>query len=301
MTLQQLRYLVAVARERHFGQAAEKCFVSQPSLSVAVKNLEEELGVAVFERTRQEAVLTAAGARIVAQAERALEEAAHVAAIAAGSRDQLAGPLHLGVIHTVAPYLLPDLVAALRVRAPAMPLDLEENQTLQLERMLLDGDLDAALLAAPVALPGCEAFAVYEEQFEIIVPARHGWAKRRQIPAEELEQENLLLLSAGHCLRDQILSACGRLSHREDSRKQGNSLETLRAMVASGIGITVMPATALTARYASPLLKRVRFSAPVPQRRILLVARRGFWRPRALQLVADTVKSLSLPIRPISD
>lgn len=301
MTLQELRYLVAVARERHFGRAAEKCFVSQPSLSVAIKHLEEELDVAVFERTRNEVVVTEIGQQIVAQATRVLEEAAKVKQMAAAGKDQLAGALRFGVIHTIAPYILPDLVGALRQRARQMPLDIEENQTDNLDRMLAEGAIDVALLALPFEAPGVEITPVYDEDFEIIVPARHAWARRKQVPAEALEQENLLLLSMGHCLRDQVLAACNRFARPNDTTRQGNSLETLRSMVASGMGITVVPATAMTARYAMPLVKRVPFAAPVPRRRVVLATRRGFYRPRAINLLAEVIRSLPLPITPVAD
>ena len=201
MTLQELKYLVAVARERHFGRAAEKCFVSQPSLSVAIKHLEEELGVAVFERTKTEVVVTAIGRQVVAQAERVLEEAARVKQVAATGKDQLSGALRFGVIHTIAPYVLPELVSALRIRAKDMPLDLEENQTEHLERMLREGTIDVALLALPFATPGIELVPVYDENFEVVVPAKHPWARRKQIAPHELMDDNLLLLSAGYCLR----------------------------------------------------------------------------------------------------
>lgn len=296
MTLQELKYLVAVARERHFGRAAEKCFVSQPSLSVAVRHLEDELGIAIFERTKSEVVITDIGRQVVAQAERALEEAARVKQVAAAGKDQLSGTLRFGVIHTIAPYVLPELVVALRARAKNLALDIEENQTDHLDRMLREGVIDAALLALPYEAPGIEVLPVYSETFEVVVPAKHPWARRRQIPAHELTHENLLLLSAGHCLRDQVLEACARFARPNDTAKQGNSLETLRSMVASGLGITVLPATALTAKYASPLVKRVPFAAPVPARRVALAYRRGFYRPRAIAQLAEVLRQLPLPI-----
>lgn len=295
MTLQELKYLVAVARERHFGRAAAKCFVSQPSLSVAVKHLEDELGIALFERTKTEVVVTAIGAQVVAQAERVLEEAARVKHLATSGKDQLQGALKLGVIHTIAPYLLPDLVAATRERAPHMPLDLEENTTDNLERMLQENVIDVAILALPFAAPGIDVEALYAEHFEVAVPLRHPWARRKHIAASELNEQNLLLLSVGHCFRDQVLEACQRFSRPTDAGKQGNSLETLRSMVASGLGITVLPATA-TARYKNSLVTLVPFSAPVPQRTIALATRRGYYRPRAVALLAQVLRALPLPI-----
>jgi len=296
MTLQALRYLVAVARERHFGRAAERCFVSQPSLSVAIRHLEEELGVVLFDRARGEIGITDIGRQVVAQAERVLEEAARVKQVAAAGKDPFVGTLRFGVIHTIAPYVLPDLVTAVRARAPDMPLDIEENQTGHLERMLRQGTLDIALLALPFESPGIEVLPVYAEQFTLIVPLRHPWARRRQISTAALKDENLLLLGTGHCLRDQVLEACQQSPPGVEPGRQGNSLETLRSMVASGLGITVMPATAMTARHASRLIREVPFAPPVPQRTVILAARRGFYRQAVLPLLADILRGLPLPI-----
>jgi LysR family hydrogen peroxide-inducible transcriptional activator len=298
VTLTELRYIVAVARERHFGRAAEQCYVSQPSLSVSVKNLEDELGVKIFERTKTEVVTTEIGKQVIAQAERALEEAGRVKLVAAAGKDQLKGALRLGVIHTIAPYLLPDLVAVLRDKARDMPLDIEENTTENLDRMLREATIDVAILALPYEAPGIETTVLYDEDFKVIVPVRHPWSRRRSITADELADENLLLLSIGHCLRDQILEACSRFNHAETG-KQGNSLETLRSMVASGLGITVLPATALTDRYQNPLIKTLPFANPVPTRRVALASRQGFYRSRAVALIAKTMQSLKLPIRPL--
>ncbi len=300
MTLTEFRYVVAVAEERHFGRAAERCFVSQPSLSAAVKNLEEELGVRLFERGPRGVRLTEAGERIVAQARRALEEAERVKLVARQGRDPLKGTLQLGIIHTVAPYLLPDLVAALRRTAPEMPLDVEENMTATLDRMLRAGELDAAILALPYEAPGVDTMPLYEEVFRVVAPAKHPLARRKSIAVEELDAGELLLLPVGHCFRDQVLDACTEFSRPPEPGRQGNSLETLRSMVASGLGITVLPATALTPRHANPLVRAVPFAEPQPARRIALAWRRGFYRASALQHLAETIRGLELPVRRLS-
>ena len=212
MTLTELRYVVAVADARHFGRAAERCFVSQPSLSASVKNLEDELGVTLFERGKRGVFLTGAGEQIVAQARRALEEAERVKAVARQGRDPLKGVLRLGIIHTIAPYLLPQLVGALRRIAPDMPLDVEENMTITLDRMLRAGDLDAIVLALPYDAPGIETRALYEEAFKVVAPAKHPFAKRKSIAVEDLDAGELLLLPVGHCFRDQVLDACHEFS-----------------------------------------------------------------------------------------
>jgi LysR family hydrogen peroxide-inducible transcriptional activator len=298
MTLTELKYVVAVATERHFGRAAERSFVSQPSLSAAVKNLEDELGVQIFERGKGEVLVTPVGEEIVAQARRALEEAARVKAVAAQARHPLEGPLRLGVIHTVAPYLLPELVTALGKSAPRMPLDIEENLTANLDGMLRAGMLDAAIVALPFAAPGIAVMPLYSESFRVIVPARHPWARRRAIRPEELATENLLLLSVGHCFRDQVLDACHEFARPAASGKQGNSLETIRNMVTSGLGISVLPATALTPKYATPLIRAIDFVAPAPARRIVLAYREGFPRGAALSAITAAMPKLALPVTP---
>ena len=296
MTLTELKYVVAVAEARHFGHAAERCFVSQPSLSASVKNLEEELGVTLFERGKRGVFLTEAGERIVAQARRTLEEAERVKAVARQGRDPLKGVLRLGIIHTIAPYLLPQLVAALRRSAPEMPLDVEENTTANLDRMLKAGELEAVILALPYAGPGIEAVPLYEEKFRFVAPAKHALARRKSVAVEELDAGELLLLPVGHCFRDQVLDACNEFSRPPEAGRQGNSLETLRSMVASGLGVSVLPATALTARHFSPLVKSVEFAAPCPVRRVALASRSGFHRPAALKKLVDAVRGLDLPV-----
>jgi len=298
MTLTELKYVVAVATERHFGRAAERCFVSQPSLSAAVKNLEDELGVLIFERAKGEVLVTSTGAEVVAQARRALEEAERVKAIAAQSRNPLEGPLRLGIIHTVAPYLLPELVAALLRSTPRMPLDIEENLTVNLDAMLRSGAIDAAIVALPFDAPGISVTALYSENFRVIVPAKHPWARRRTIRPDELAAQNLLLLNVGHCFRDQILDACHEFTRPPAQGKEGNSLETIRNMVTSGMGISVLPATALTPKYAMPQVRAIDFVEPAPSRRIVLASRDAFPRRAALAAIAAAIPRLALPIEP---
>src|SRR5258706_12471521 len=297
MTLTELKYVVAVAETRHFGQAAERCFVSQPSLSASVKNLEEELGVQLFERGKRGVFLTESGEQIVAQARRAVEEAERVKIVACQGRDPLKGVLRLGIIHTIAPYLLPDPVGALRRRAPEMPLDVEENTTATLDHMLKAGELEAVILALPYEGPGIETVPLYEENFSVIAPARHALARKKAIAVEELDAGELLLLPVGHCFRDQVLEACDEFSRPPEAGRQGNSLETLRSMVASGLGITVLPPTALTPSHVNPLVKAIDFAAPCPARRVALASRRGFHRPAALEKLVTAIRGLQLPVK----
>ncbi len=300
MTLTELKYIVAVASERHFGRAAERCFVSQPSLSAAVKNLEDELGVKIFERGKGEVLVTPVGEQVIAQAQRALDEAQRVKAVAKQGANPLKGALHLGVIHTVAPYLLPELIAALKSMAPDMPLDIEENLTANLDQMLREGLIDVAILALPYDAPGVKVMPLYEEEFRVIVPAKHAWSRRKTVSAAELGAENLLLLNIGHCFRDQVVDACHEFSRAAASGKQGNSLETIRNMVASGMGISVLPATALTAKYANPLVKAVDFMVPRPTRRIVVAYRETFPRLAVVNVLAKAIAKLDLPISAIA-
>lgn len=302
MTLTELKYIVAVAREKHFGHAAETCFVSQPTLSVAIKKLEEELGVAIFERGGTEISTTALGEQIVAQAERVLEQADAIREIAKQNKDPLAGPLRLGVIYTIAPYLLPALVKTMIERVPQMPLMLQENFTSRLIELLRRGELDAAIMALPFSDQGLLARPLYDEPFVIAMPRNHPWAKRKSINAEELKSETMLLLGSGHCFRDQVLEVCpemARLSNSGDGIArtfEGSSLETIRHMVASGIGITVLPRASVPEMDAKDgMLRYVPFAQPVPSRRVVIAWRKSFTRAPAIDAVRDAVLSCDLP------
>lgn len=302
MTLTELRYIVSLARTRHFGRAAEACFVSQPTLSVAIRKLEEELGVALFERGTSEIAMTPIGEQVVTQAQRVLEEASAVKTIAQQGQDQLAGPLRLGAIYTIAPYLLPQLIPALHRLAPNMPLYLEENFTVRLNERLKQGDLDVIVIALPFDEPGFVTQALYDEPFQVALPASHPWCKRKNISSAELEQESLLLLGQGHCFRDQVLQACPALNRSSaapgslQKTLEGSSLETIRHMVASGTGITVLPCSAISAGANENSLLAFRpFSAPVPSRRVALAWRKRFPRPDAIAAVRQAVLNAGLP------
>jgi LysR family hydrogen peroxide-inducible transcriptional activator len=289
MTLNELRYIVAVAQERNFGRAAQRCFISQPALSVAIQKLEEELQTQLFERGKSEITVTPVGERIVEQAQKVLEEAARIRDMAQAGRNQLAGLFRLGAIYTVAPYLLPDLVPALNALAPDMPLEIEENITEQLEAALKTGRIDAAIIALPFQPPGIVTEFLYEEPFQVVVPQRHPWAKRKTIDPSELAGEHTILLNVGHCFRDQVLESCPELNRGDAPVTRSNSLETIRNMVASGLGISVLPRDALTPKYHSRLVVPVPFAKPVPSRRIALAYRRSFPRPAAIAAIREAV------------
>ena len=298
MTLTEMRYIVALARERHFGKAAEACHVSQPTLSVALKKVEGQIGAALFERTASEVRITALGERIVAQAKRVLEEAVKLDEIAEATGDPLSGQLRVGIIYTIAPYLLPQLIPALSRQAPNMPLFLKEDFTGNLIPALKSGELDVIVIALPFAEPGLVAQPVYDEAFRVVVPAAHPWSARDAVGADELDGQNLLLLGHGNCFRDQVLESCPRLSAPEalDHSLEGSSLETIRYMVASGAGVAVMPSTAADPLIdKEPMVKVLPFSGVQPKRTVGLVWRVTFPRPQAIDAVRAALLSCQLP------
>ncbi|MFZ4530158.1 MAG: hydrogen peroxide-inducible genes activator [Undibacterium curvum] len=302
MTLTELKYIVAVARQKHFGHAAEACFVAQPTLSVAIKKLEDELGVTIFERGGTEVSTTPLGAQIVAQAERVLEQTAAIKEIAKQNKDPLAGPFRLGVIYTVGPYLLPSLVKNMIERVPQMPLVLQENFTVKLLELLRQGELDAAIMALPLPDHGMMIQALYDEPFVVAMPKDHAWAERDEISAAELKTETMLLLGNGHCFRDQVLEVCpemARFSTTGDGIArtfEGSSLETIRHMVASGVGLTVLPAASVADLHSKDgMLRYVPFAAPAPERRIVIAWRKSFTRQAAIEAIRQTVLACTLP------
>jgi LysR family transcriptional regulator, hydrogen peroxide-inducible genes activator len=304
MTLTELRYIVAVARERHFGRAAEACFVSQPTLSVAIKKLEEELDVKIFERGSNEVSLTPLGEAIVRQAQSVIEQASAIKEIAKRGQDPLTGALRLGIIYTIGPYLLPQLVRHAIDRTPQMPLMLQENFTVKLLDMLRTGELDCAIMAEPFPDSGLAQAPLYDEPFLVAVPRTHRLASVREISADALKQETMLLLGTGHCFRDHVLEVCpefARFSNdAEGIRKsfEGSSLETIKHMVASGMGITVVPSLSIPRVSidgdAGQLVTYIPFSAPVPSRRVVLAWRRSFPRYEAIAALRNAVYACDL-------
>jgi LysR family transcriptional regulator, hydrogen peroxide-inducible genes activator len=300
MTLTELRYVVAVARERHFGRAADACFVSQPTLSIGIKKLEEELGVSIFERASNEISLTHVGEQIVAQAARILEEAASIKTIAQQSGDPLGHPLRLGAIYTVGPYLLPQIIPLLRESAPAMQLIVQESYTGDLRELLKRGKLDVIIISLPFSEPGVVTQALYDEPFQLAMPADHPWTKEKTIAPEKLGDETVLLLGAGHCFRDQVLKICPSLGNTQTASGiqqtlEGSSLETIRYMVTSGVGMTVLPSTAcVPTREENRMLAFRPFDQPAPMRRVALAWRKSFPRPQAVEAVRQAILKANL-------
>ena len=315
MTLTELKYIVAVARERHFGKAAEACFVSQPTLSVAVKKLEEELELKIFERSANEVTVTPLGEEIVRQAQSVLEQAEAIRDIAKRGKDPLAGALKLGVIYTIGPYLLPDLVRQMIRHTPQMPLVLQENFTVKLLEMLRTGEIDCAILAEPFPDAGLAVAQLYDEPFLAAVPSHHPLAQQTSVTTDNLKQETMLLLGTGHCFRDHVLEVCPEFarfsSNAEGIAKsfEGSSLETIRHMVAAGMGVTLVPRLSIPkeALAVQPegkarrkkdedaLVRYLPFDGDPPTRRVVLVWRRSFTRYEAIAALRNAVYACELP------
>lgn len=297
MTLIELKFVLAVAQERNFRRAAEKCFVTQPALSLGIKKLEEELNVIIFERSRSEVTATEVGEKIIEQANIVLEEAAKLKELAKMGDNPLHGLFKLGMIHSVGPYLLPEIIPILRLSAPEMPLEVEENLTANLQMQLRNGVVDAAVVALPFDVPGIQVAILYDEPFSVVVPSGHHWADRKEIHPEELSEEKVLLLNNGHCFSNQVTKACPELS-RKGEILQGNSLETIRNMVGSNLGITVLPLSATVARYQNPLIKVIPFSNPAPTRRIAIAWRKSYVRMAAIDRLKQAILQVNKRLSP---
>lgn len=301
MTLTELRYIVTLAQEQHFGHAAERCHVSQPTLSIAVKKLEDELGIALFERTKSRVQPTPLGEQIVAQAHRVLEQTAAIKDIAEAGKDQLSSPLSVGAIFTIGPYLLPQFIPHLQKMAPKMPLYVEEGYTESLGKKLRNGELDVIIVALPFVEPDVVTQPLFEEPFVVLMPYDHPLAKKDEVASADLDHEDVLLLGEGHCFRDQVLATCPHLKSKEEqvskrlhTAAEGSTLETLRHMVASGLGITILPLSAAeTSLYAPNMLVTRPFRAPAPTRTLALAWRASFPRHKAIDVLRKAILACS--------
>ena len=297
MTLTELRYVVTLAQEQHFGRAAERCFVSQPTLSIAVKKLEEELGVALFERSKSRVSATPLGEKIVAQANLVLEQTAAIKDIANAGKDQLSSPLSIGAIFTIGPYLLPYFIPELQKAAGQMPLYVEEGYTATLRTKLRKGELDVIIVALPFTEADVVTQPLYDEPFVVLMRKDHPLAALEQIESGILNKEDVLLLGEGHCFRDQVLETCPNLKPSLDNHNgrvrtaaEGSSLETLRHMVASGLGITILPLSAASMTgYSEEVLVTRPFSAPAPSRTVALAWRASFPRFKAVDALRGAI------------
>ena len=300
MTLTELRYITAVSQKKHFGRAAQACFVSQPTLSIAIKKLEDELGVKLFERSsKNEIRITDIGHQIIDQASLVLQEAQTLTEIAQQGKDPLSGQFKLGVIYTIGPYLLPTLIPKLMQSAPNLKLFIEENFTANLSRSLKQGTLDAIIISYPFEEPGIETMPLYEEPFVVALPKKHEWTDRQSISPDELENQDLMLLGAGHCFRDQVIKACPNcMSGNSQLTRtlEGGSLETIRHMVAAGTGITVLPQTSLfdNQEDGSNMIQTKPFTSPAPRRTVALAWRKHYSRKEAIETIRNTIQSSSV-------
>jgi LysR family hydrogen peroxide-inducible transcriptional activator len=276
MNLRDLRYFVALAEHKHFGRAAQASFVSQPTLSTQIKKLEEELGVALVERTPRKVLLTEAGKEILQRAREVLTEVDQIKAIARRTIDPESGTLRLGIFPTLGPYLLPHVVPQIRARFPRLELLLVEEKTEMLLRQLREGRLDAAVLALPIHDDQLHAEFLFEEPFLLAVPEHHELSKRKTLKLSDLADQSLLLLEDGHCLRDQALEVCALSGANEKSGFRATSLETLRQMVAANVGVTLLPALSVKPPVArSDSIHLMQFRGDVPSRRIAMLWRKS--------------------------
>ncbi len=290
LKLKDLRYLVAVADERHFGRAAARCFVSQPTLSAQLQKLEQGLGIQLVERAPNNVSLTQAGVEIVARARRILEAADEVVTLAASQLDPLAGKLRVALLPTIGPYLLPRVAPLVRKSLPRLELRLYEYQTGPMLEKLRAGELDVGILALPVDLTGLQARELYREAFVVALPAQHPLAARESVRVADLKDEKLLLLEEGHCLRDQALEVCSRVGVRDQQDFRATSLETLRQMVATGAGITLLPELAGRGAYRNARGVALRpFAKPVPVRHIGAIWRKTSARGPAIDALCKLV------------
>ena len=326
MTLTELKYIVAVAREKHFGKAAEACHVSQPTLSLAIKKLEEELELKLFERSASEGTVTPLGSEVVLQAQSVLEQAANIKEIAKRGKDPLAGALRLGVIYTIGPYLLPDLVRNVIAKTPQMPLMLQENFTVKLLELLRTGELDCAILAEPFPDTNLAIAPLYDEPFLVAMPKNHTFTQQASVTVDQIKAETMLLLGTGHCFRDHVLEVCPEFARFSSDaagiRKsfEGSSLETIKHMVAAGMGITLVPRLSVPASAMQETVagssKTGKSRAPMhqpeealvsyrpitddkrvtpPTRRVVLAWRRSFTRYEAIAALRNAIYACELP------
>lgn len=296
MTLNELKYIVTLAQEQHFGRAAERCFVSQPTLSIAVKKLEEELGTSLFERSKSRVQTTPLGEKIVAQAQLVLEQTAVIKQIASEGKGQLISPLNVGAIFTIGPFLFPHFIPQLQRQAPDMPLYVEEGYTATLRQRLRQGDLDAIIISLPFNEPDVVTLNLYDEPFVVLMDHKHPLTAKSEILPQDLNDHDVLLLGKGHCFRDQVLEACPNLQPRLENTAhtrtaaEGSSLDTLRHMVASGLGITILPlSAALASQYSNNILVTRPFASPVPQRTVALAWRASFPRHKAIDALKQAI------------
>jgi len=291
MTLSELRFVVSVAHEKNFRRAAIKSFVSQPALSLAIKKIETELGVLIFERNRMGASLTTVGEQIVNQAKKVLEEADKIKEISALETNTKQTAIKIGIIYSIAPYLLPSIIPLLKKISPDIILKAEEDVTKNLIHKLKDGVIDAAIIALPFDIPGIALQDLYDEPFKVLIPRKHKWNSKKKINTKDLVNEKILLLDNTHCFSMQVRDACPGISNNAEVQA-GTSLETIRNMVASNLGISILPQSATAKNYKNDAVNILSFESPIPFRRVALAYRQGTSKKDSLDIMVEAISSI---------
>ena len=291
MTLSELRFVVAVAQEKNFRRAAAISFVSQPALSLAIKKIENELGVLIFERNRMGISLTTVGEKIVNQAQTVLEEVDKIKAISKVEKNTQQVEVKIGLIYSIAPYLLPSIIPLVKNSSPEIILDAEEDITTNLVKKLDEGSIDAAIIALPFDVPGIETQPLYDEPFKVLIPKKHPWNNKQKINAKDLRNEKILLLDNTHCFSMQVREACPGISDKAEVQA-GTSLETIRNMVASNLGISILPQSATANNYSNDLINILPFESPIPFRRVAMAFRQGSSKQSSLVKIVKSITSV---------
>ena len=296
MTFTELRYATVLAKTQHFGRAAELCNVSQPTLSIAIKKLETELGIQIFERTTNKVFVTQIGGEIITQAHKVLDEAAIIKDLSIKGKNKLLAPLHIGAIFTIGPYLFPNFVTPLQKIAPDMPLIIEEGYTYHLKNRLRKGDVDVIIIALPFEEPDVVVQPLFDEPFVVVLPAKHSLAQCTSLTPKELKNEHILLLSEGNCFRDQVIQAIPKINQYHNATvlsnadSEANSLETLCTMVSTGFGITILPLSATKGSGFSAIdLVTIPLRGDNSKRTIGLAWRASFPRYQAIAAVRNAI------------
>ena len=291
MTLSELRFVVAVAQEKNFRRAAAISFVSQPALSLAIKKIENELGVLIFERNRMGISLTTVGEKIVNQAQIVLEEVDKIKAISKVEKNTQQVEVKIGLIYSIAPYLLPSIIPLVKNSSPEIILEAEEDITTNLVKKLDEGSIDAAIIALPFDVPGIETQPLYDEPFKVLIPKKHPWNNKQKINAKDLKNEKILLLDNTHCFSMQVREACPGISDKAEVQV-GTSLETIRNMVASNLGISILPQSATANNYSNDLINILPFESPIPFRRVAMAFRQGSSKQSSLVKIVKSITSV---------
>ncbi|MDC0999537.1 LysR substrate-binding domain-containing protein [Methylophilaceae bacterium] len=291
MTLSELRFVVSVAQEKNFRRAAAKSFVSQPALSLAIKKIENELGVLIFERNRMGISLTTVGEKIVNQAQIVLEEVDKIKTISKVEKNNQQVAVKIGLIYSIAPYLLPSIIPLVKNSSPEIILEAEEDITTNLVKKLDEGSIDAAIIALPFNIPGIEIKPLYDEPFKVLIPTKHPWNNKQKINAKDLKNEKILLLDNTHCFSMQVREACPGISDKAEVQV-GTSLETIRNMVASNLGISILPQSATANNYSNDLINILPFESPIPFRRVAMAFRQGSSKQSSLVKIVKSITSV---------